>query len=85
MLDGRWQGKRAGSGRIVCEGRRLLAEGRIDYDKFIARAWTSNCWAFTASATTKGRRWPWSAIQLTSADSVLAAKRSTGGRNSWMG
>ncbi|MCA0870819.1 dihydroxy-acid dehydratase family protein [Seohaeicola saemankumensis] len=37
MLDGWWQGKRAGSGTIVWESRRLLAEGKIDYEEFIGR------------------------------------------------
>ena len=41
MLDGWWQGKRAGSGTIVWESRRLLAEGKIDYDEFISRACSS--------------------------------------------
>ncbi|KGJ06357.1 dihydroxy-acid dehydratase [Paracoccus halophilus] len=41
MLDGWWQGKRAGSGTIVWESRRLLAEGRIDYDEFINRVCAS--------------------------------------------
>ena len=35
MLDGWWQGRLAGSGTIVWEGRKLLAEGRIDYDGFL--------------------------------------------------
>jgi dihydroxyacid dehydratase/phosphogluconate dehydratase len=37
MLDGWWQGKLAGSGTIVWDGRRLLAEGRIDYEEFMER------------------------------------------------
>ncbi|ETX13000.1 dihydroxy-acid dehydratase [Roseivivax halodurans JCM 10272] len=41
MLDGWWKGKRAGSGTIIWESRRLLAEGKIDYDEFIARACAS--------------------------------------------
>jgi xylonate dehydratase len=41
MLDGWWKGKRAGSGTIVWESRRLLAEGKIDYDEFISRACAS--------------------------------------------
>ena len=41
MLDGWWQGKRAGSGTIVWESRRLLAEGKIDYDEFISRVCSS--------------------------------------------
>lgn len=41
MLDGWWKGKRAGSGTIIWEGRRLLAEGKIDYDEFMDRACAS--------------------------------------------
>ncbi len=41
MLDGWWQGKRAGSGMIVWESRRLLAEGKIDYEEFIQRTCSS--------------------------------------------
>lgn len=41
MLDGWWQGKRAGSGTIVWESRRLLAEGAIDYDEFMNRVCAS--------------------------------------------
>ncbi|MBD3678758.1 MAG: dihydroxy-acid dehydratase family protein [Rhodobacteraceae bacterium] len=41
MLDGWWQGKRAGSGTIVWESRRLMAEGKIDYDEFISRVCAS--------------------------------------------
>ena len=41
MLDGWWQGKRAGSGTIVWESRRLLAEGKIDYDEFMNRVCSS--------------------------------------------
>ncbi|MEO1470860.1 MAG: dihydroxy-acid dehydratase, partial [Pseudomonadota bacterium] len=41
MLDGWWQGRRAGSGTIIWESRRLLAEGAIDYDEFIERACAS--------------------------------------------
>ena len=41
MLDGWWEGKRAGSGMVVWEGRRLLAEGRIDYAEFIGRVCAS--------------------------------------------
>jgi dihydroxy-acid dehydratase len=37
MLDGWWKGKRAGSGAIVWESRRLLAAGEIDYDEFMSR------------------------------------------------
>ncbi|WP_305972587.1 MULTISPECIES: IlvD/Edd family dehydratase [unclassified Mameliella] len=41
MLDGWWKGKRAGSGTIVWESRRLLAEGKIDYEEFIGRVCSS--------------------------------------------
>ncbi|MBP0481675.1 IlvD/Edd family dehydratase [Sagittula salina] len=41
MLDGWWKGKRAGSGAIVWESRRLLAEGKIDYEEFMSRVCSS--------------------------------------------
>ena len=41
MLDGWWKGKLAGSGMIVWEGRRLLAEGKIDYEEFMSRVCAS--------------------------------------------
>jgi xylonate dehydratase len=41
MLDGWWQGKRAGSGTIIWESRRLLAEGLIDYEEFMERVCAS--------------------------------------------
>ncbi len=41
MLDGWWKGKRAGSGTIVWESRRLLAEGQIDYEEFMNRVCAS--------------------------------------------
>lgn len=41
MLDGWWKGKRAGSGMIVWESRRLLAEGTIDYEEFMNRVCSS--------------------------------------------
>lgn len=41
MLDGWWNGKRAGSGAIVWESRRLLAAGEIDYDEFMDRVCSS--------------------------------------------
>jgi dihydroxy-acid dehydratase len=41
MLDGWWKGKRAGSGMIVWESRRLLAAGEIDYPEFLARICSS--------------------------------------------
>lgn len=41
MLDGWWNGELAGSGTVVWESRRLLAEGEIEYDEFIARVCAS--------------------------------------------
>ena len=41
MLDGWYKGKRAGSGTIIWESRRLLAEGLIDYDMFMDRVCAS--------------------------------------------
>ncbi|WP_420022699.1 IlvD/Edd family dehydratase [Cereibacter azotoformans] len=41
MLDGWWEGKLAGSGTIIWESRRLLAEGEIDYAEFMERACAS--------------------------------------------
>ncbi|OIQ31676.1 MAG: dihydroxy-acid dehydratase [Alphaproteobacteria bacterium MedPE-SWcel] len=41
MLDGWWKGELAGSGTIIWESRRLLAEGLIDYQEFIDRACAS--------------------------------------------
>lgn len=41
MLDGWWRGELAGSGTIVWESRRLLAEGVIDYDEFMSRVCAS--------------------------------------------
>ncbi|MBX2883781.1 MAG: dihydroxy-acid dehydratase family protein [Granulosicoccus sp.] len=41
MLDGWWKGELAGSGTIVWESRRLMAEGVIDYDEFISRVCAS--------------------------------------------
>ncbi|MGJ8605753.1 MAG: IlvD/Edd family dehydratase [Marivita sp.] len=41
MLDGWWKGKRAGSGAIVWESRRLLANGEIDYEEFMKRVCSS--------------------------------------------
>ena len=35
MLDGWWQGRLSGSGTIVWEGRKLYAEGKIDYNEFM--------------------------------------------------
>jgi dihydroxy-acid dehydratase len=41
MLDGHWKGKLVGSGTIVWESRRLLAEGVIDYEEFMNRVCAS--------------------------------------------
>ena len=41
MLDGHWKGKLAGSGTVVWESRRLLAEGTIDYEEFMNRVCAS--------------------------------------------
>ena len=41
MLDGWWNGQLAGSGTIIWESRRLLAEGEIDYAEFINRVCAS--------------------------------------------
>ncbi|MFQ5567418.1 MAG: dihydroxy-acid dehydratase, partial [Paracoccaceae bacterium] len=41
MLDGWWNGELAGSGMVVWQSRRLLAEGAIDYDEFIDRVCAS--------------------------------------------
>ncbi|HHI82142.1 MAG TPA: dihydroxy-acid dehydratase, partial [Rhizobiales bacterium] len=35
MLDGHWQGKLAGSGAVIWEGRRRLGAGEITYDEFM--------------------------------------------------
>ena len=35
MLDGWWKGRLSGSGTIVWEARKLLAEGEIDYERFM--------------------------------------------------
>src|SRR3954454_15779780 len=35
MLDGWWQGRLSGSGTIVWEARKLLAEEKIDYEEFM--------------------------------------------------
>ena len=35
MLDGWWEGKRAGSGVVVWEARKRLAEGKIDYEQYM--------------------------------------------------
>lgn len=41
MLDGWWNGSLVGSGSIVWESRRLLAEGEIDYEEFMSRVCAS--------------------------------------------
>jgi len=35
MLDGWWKGRLSGSGTIIWEARKLLAEGKIKYDEFM--------------------------------------------------
>ena len=42
MLDGHFGGKLSGSGTIVWEGRRLYAEGLIDYEQFMAMVVSSS-------------------------------------------
>lgn len=37
MLNGYYEGKRAGSGLVIWESRRLLASGKIDYEQFMER------------------------------------------------
>jgi len=37
MLNGYYEGKRAGSGLVIWESRRLLASGKIDYEEFMDR------------------------------------------------
>jgi dihydroxy-acid dehydratase len=41
MLNGYYAGKRAGSGTVIWQSRRLLAEGKIDYDEFMDRVASS--------------------------------------------
>ena len=38
MLDGNYKGKKAGSGTIIWEARKLHAKGEIDYDEFMDMA-----------------------------------------------
>jgi dihydroxy-acid dehydratase len=38
MLNGYYDGKRAGSGLVIWESRRLLATGKINYEQFMERA-----------------------------------------------
>ena len=41
MLNGYFEGKRAGSGTVIWQSKRLLAEGRIDYAEFMDRVASS--------------------------------------------
>jgi dihydroxy-acid dehydratase len=41
MLNGYYDGKRAGSGLVIWESRRLLASGKIDYNEFMDRVASS--------------------------------------------
>jgi dihydroxy-acid dehydratase len=41
MLNGYYEGKRAGSGTVIWQSRRLLAEGKIDYAQFMDRVASS--------------------------------------------
>jgi len=41
MLDGWWEGKLAGSGSVIWEGRRLLSSGEIGYSEFMDRVCAS--------------------------------------------
>ncbi len=41
MLDGWWKGELAGSGTVVWESRRLMSEGKIDYEEFMSRVCAS--------------------------------------------
>ncbi|MFV0492488.1 MAG: IlvD/Edd family dehydratase [Pseudorhodobacter sp.] len=41
MLDGWWNGRLVGSGTVVWESRRLLADGKIDLDEFMSRVCAS--------------------------------------------
>ncbi len=41
MLDGWWNGQLVGSGTVVWESRRLLSEGKIDYEEFMSRVCAS--------------------------------------------
>jgi dihydroxy-acid dehydratase len=53
-LVGWWQGRLSGSGTIVWEGRKLFAEGRIDYDEFMQMV--SSSAPSVGTATRWGRR-----------------------------
>jgi Dihydroxyacid dehydratase/phosphogluconate dehydratase len=41
MLNGYYEGRRAGSGTVIWQSKRLLAEGRIDYAEFMDRVASS--------------------------------------------
>ncbi|MDN5785660.1 IlvD/Edd family dehydratase [Pseudorhodobacter sp.] len=41
MLDGWWNGQRTGSGTVIWESRRLLADGKIDQEEFMSRVCSS--------------------------------------------
>ena len=41
MLDGRWEGRLAGSGMVVWEARRALGAGEIDHDEYMERVCAS--------------------------------------------
>ena len=42
MLDGHYKGKKAGSGTIIWEARKLYSKGKIDYDEFMDMATASS-------------------------------------------
>ena len=42
MLDGHYKGKKAGSGTIIWEARKLLSKGEIDYEEFMNMAAASS-------------------------------------------
>ena len=42
MLDGHYKGKKAGSGTIIWEARKLYSKGEIDYDQFMDMATASS-------------------------------------------
>lgn len=41
MLDSWWKGRLVGSGTVIWESRRLLAEGKIDYEEYMGRVCAS--------------------------------------------
>ena len=49
MLDGHYKGKKAGSGTIIWEARKLYSKGEINYDEFMDMA--------TASSPSVGTGW----------------------------